>query len=88
MNAHQLQKRIDRNRASKSEAAHIDRVNREVEAQERREADEERAFDLLDSVGSLDDSIAHGLIAEDAQHRLTITEAGWTLARSLGWKAS
>lgn len=60
----------------------------DLRAQERQDADVDRAFDLLDSVGSLDDCIAHGLIAEDARHRLTITEAGWTLARSLGWKAS
>lgn len=57
---------------------------RDLDEQDRREAQEDAAFDLLESTGDLDTCIARGLIAEDEQHKLTITPAGWELARSMG----
>lgn len=88
MNANQLQKRIARGQQAKQQQVHIDQVRRDVEAVEHQEADEDNAYTLLDSIGSLDENIARGLIAEDAQRTLTITGAGWERVKLMGWEAS
>lgn len=60
---------------------------RELEAVERQERDEDNAFEILQACGTLDEQIANGLVHEDDKHGLTITVAGWGMAKSLGWQA-
>ncbi|MEO8391486.1 MAG: hypothetical protein ABI700_00700 [Chloroflexota bacterium] len=88
MNFNQLQKRLERDRQRKAWQTHIDRVNRDVEAQERQAADEDNAYTLLDCIGTLNENIERGLIAEDERHTLTITAAGWERVKAMGWEAT